>query len=149
MPYRKKSPGAAKNTTNAKEKRGKIPAGKPVRVGAKGKKKIPEIALTNWKQFADVIRRELGEREFIVRNFDLVVFDGIETGNPVEVDLLAVARSTGNDRRKNATMWNAEGFDHDHDRVPSGKNLMKSSMPSGSTSVAVRTKRTVATIRSQ
>jgi hypothetical protein len=81
---------------------------------------MKEIELESWEEFERVLRYL--QRDFVlVRSFQRVTFDNIESPDHVEVDSLAVARQTGTDRRENAHMWNATGFDHEHDRVPSGK----------------------------
>ena len=97
------------------------PTGQPCPAGPEPAKAIPEIELNDWSEFESAVRRKLGAREFVLRNFDLVTFDGAVTGDPVEVDSLEVVRATGTDRRENARMWNEPGFDHEHDRAPSGK----------------------------
>jgi hypothetical protein len=81
-------------------------------------RKIPEIKLDDWSQFEPAIRRELGNKELVVRNFHRIVFDDFTTPGQVEVDLLPVVCKTGTDRRKNAHMWKAPGFDYEHDRYP-------------------------------
>jgi len=88
-------------------------------------KKIPEIALEDWSQFEDTIRRMLGHRELVIRNFHRITFDHIGTKKQVEVDLLEVVRRTGTDRRSTAWMWNAPGFDHEHDQHCTGKKPNK------------------------
>jgi hypothetical protein len=90
------------------------------RLSARMTRRIPEIKLDDWSKFEATIRSNLGNRELVVRNFHRIVFDDFKTPGQVEVDLLPEVRKTGTDRRKNAHMWNAAGFDHDHDGHPKG-----------------------------
>lgn len=124
----KKSSVGKKTASRSRPKDGltqakRAPAKSPARKSRalRRARRIPEFKLDEWSQFEATVRRELGDRELVVRNFDLATFDGIETKNPVEVDSLEVVRRTGTDRRPNADVWNATGFDHDHDLQPTGK----------------------------
>jgi hypothetical protein len=81
---------------------------------------VKEIKLKAWSEFESVLRAAIDIDTALVRNFALVTFDNIET-DPVEIDSLAFVRTFGTDRRENAAMWNAPGFDYDHDLIPSDR----------------------------
>lgn len=82
---------------------------------------MKEIKLKSWSDFESTLRTELTTTKALVRTFACVTFDNVMTEHAVEVDSLAVVRSTGTDRRENASMWNAPGFDFPHDLTPSGR----------------------------
>lgn len=81
---------------------------------------VKKILLTGWSEFENILREELrtiGHHGLVtVRNFQLVTFTGGD-----EVDRLAIVHSTGTDRDGDSAFWNATGFDHEHDRHPTGK----------------------------
>lgn len=81
---------------------------------------MKEIKLQAWNEFEAALRAETELNNVLVRNFALITFDDIFT-DPIEIDTLAVVRSTGTDRRENASMWNAPGFDYDHELKPAGR----------------------------
>jgi hypothetical protein len=82
---------------------------------------VKEIKLKSWSHFEPTLRAEIKISTALVRNFARVTFDNVGTEHVVEIDSLAVVRATGTDRRENASMWNASGFDFDHDLMPSGR----------------------------
>jgi hypothetical protein len=114
MKSKTKAPAKGPKKRKSKTRMAKSPA----RRGAT--KKILEIKLDDWSQFEATIRRKLGNRELVVRNFQRIVFDSFLKAGQMEVDLLPVVRKTGTDRLENADVWNATGFDHEHDRHPTG-----------------------------
>lgn len=82
---------------------------------------MKEIKLKSWSGFESALRDETKRSPLLVRNFARVTFDNVCTDDAVEVDNLEIVRRTGTDRRETSSMWNAPGFDFDHDLVPSGK----------------------------
>lgn len=82
---------------------------------------MKRVVLADWSEFETTLRAELsalGHIGFItVRNFQLVTFS--EGGD--EQDRLGIALSTGTDRDASSQFWDAEGFDHRHDKHPAGK----------------------------
>ncbi|SFL42365.1 hypothetical protein SAMN03159423_1932 [Bradyrhizobium sp. NFR13] len=82
---------------------------------------MKEIKLKSWTDFEAALRTETKRSPLLVRNFARVTFDNVCTDDAVEVDNLEVVRRTGTDRRETSSMWNAPGFDFDHDLEPSGK----------------------------
>jgi hypothetical protein len=82
---------------------------------------VKKIRLTDWSEFENILREELRaiahHGPVTVRNFQLVTF----TDGGDELDRLAIALSTGTDRDGDSPFWNATGFDHEHDRHPTGK----------------------------
>jgi hypothetical protein len=93
----------------------------PQKINFRKGNSVKEIKLKSWADFESALRRETKRSPLLVRNFMRVTFDNIHTDDPVEVDNLAVVRETGTDRRETSSMWNASGFDFEHDLVPSGK----------------------------
>lgn len=82
---------------------------------------MKRIHINSWQDFEDSLRDEVQQLgrgpRVIARNFTRVTFspDGDEQ------DRLQIAINTGADRDAESSFWNAEGFDHEHDRHPSGK----------------------------
>lgn len=79
------------------------------------------LRLEDWSEFDNVLRSELkamGHKGLVaVRNFQLVTF----TPDGTEFDRLTHARSYGTDRDVDSELWDVEGFDHPHDKHPTGK----------------------------
>jgi len=79
---------------------------------------MQEIVLNDWSEFDAKLRAAMKHRKLaIVRNFNISTVD--PNGN--EIDLIDRVRKTGTDRGTDANMWNAPGFDYDHDALPAGK----------------------------
>lgn len=82
---------------------------------------MKKVQLESWDDFEASLRVEvpkLMDGDLVVaRNFMKVTFspDGDEQ------DRLQIAIDTGTDRDGRSNLWNAEGFDHEHDRNPAGK----------------------------
>lgn len=82
---------------------------------------MKQVQLENWNDFEASLRVEvaqLGHGDLVVaRNFMKVTFSPEDE----QQDRLQVAIDTGTDRDTESNVWNAEGFDHEHDIDPAGK----------------------------
>lgn len=86
-----------------------------------------QIEINDWADFEQMLRDELARLQFsgmvLVRNFDLetATLDEATMVQTGTVDRLDLVLKTGTDRDDTSPFWNAPGFDHDHDLIPSGK----------------------------
>ena len=79
-----------------------------------------EIKINSWDEFDNCLKTNFTGKEFVLRNFQRVVFDNIGEEEEEEINNLQLVMDTGTDRRNNSPLWNVKGFDYDHDTMHSG-----------------------------